>query len=367
MKNSLKSFAALITIDWYLLLLFLIFAVVSLVLLYSAGSGEFQYVQKQALNFLIAFISMLVIAQLPVRHIRTLTPWIYLLFIGLLIFVLFAGQTGKGAQRWISFGGISLQPSEIVKVILPAMLVWWLEKTRGSNQSIIVWLGFIILTCVPLALIVLQPDLGTSLMISANVIIIIIAIGVSKKKIAGLFALGISALPILWLNMHAYQKSRVLTFLDPFKDPLGHGYHVIQSQTAIGSGGIVGKGWLNGTQSQLNFVPEQHTDFIFSLLAEEFGFIGIIVLFLLYFCVLIRGLLIAWNAQNFFTQVLAISLTTSFFINAIVNIAMVTGLLPVVGLPLPLISYGGSALLTHALAFGLLISIGSHKLYIINK
>ncbi len=362
----IKQLTEKIVFDWWIFMGFVSFAVISVVLLYSSGSGQLFYAQKQLIYYLVCLITLFFVAQIPVQQIQKFSPFFYILLVMMLVFVFLKGQ-GQGAQRWIELGLFNIQPSEFMKVVLPIMLSWWLEKTNNSRNYLAIGLVYLLIVSIPLALIILQPDLGTSIMIGLTAGVIILLVGMPWKYILGLIALCLTVVPFLWVNMHSYQKQRVLTFLDPYTDPLGHGYHTIQSQIAIGSGGLSGKGWLQGTQSQLNFVPEQHTDFIFSLLAEEFGFLGILALFALYTFVLLRGLYIAYQAQETFARVLAASLIISFFLNAVVNMSMVLGLLPIVGLPLPLISYGGSSMLTHSLAFGLIMAISSERLYLLRK
>ena len=356
-----------INLDAFLTIGFLLMTMTSLVLLYSAGGGELVYIKKQFINACIAFAALIFIAQIPVQFIHRIVPFCYFLGVLALIFVLTSGHAGKGAQRWLNLGFITIQPSEFMKILLPLMLAWWLDKTINASPSYFAWIGFAIISAIPLSLVILQPDLGTSIMIATTAIFIIVLSGISWKILFAAGSVAIASLPLLWINMHAYQKSRVLTFLDPAKDPLGAGYQTIQSQIAISTGRLEGKGWLNGTQSQLNFVPEQHTDFIFSILAEEFGFLGVIALFALLFAILLRGLSIAYQSENTFTRLLSATLIAGFFLNCIVNIAMVVGLLPIVGLPLPFISYGGSSLLTHAIGFGILMSCCKTKLYWLRK
>ena len=288
------------------------------------------------------------------------TPYIFAIGVVLLIAVLVAGQIGKGAQRWLDFGLFRFQPSEIMKLAVPLMVAWYLSEYPLPPDGKRVLIAFMVIA-IPFILIVKQPDLGTSLLVAGAGFFALLFAGLSWKILAVLGVMGAASAPIAWSLMHDYQRQRVLTLLDPEKDPLGSGYHIIQSKIAIGSGGLYGKGWLNGTQSQLDFLPERSTDFIFAAYAEEFGFIGILVLLAIYLFILVRGLLIAVQAQDTFTRLLAGSLIMTFFIYVFVNIGMVTGLLPVVGLPLPLVSYGGTSVVTLMAGFGILMSIHTHR------
>jgi rod shape determining protein RodA len=287
-------------------------------------------------------------------------PWIYGLGILLLIGVLLFGDIGKGAQRWLNLGVFKFQPSEMVKLAVPLMIAWYLAKQPLPPKLKTIALTFILIA-IPVGLIAKQPDLGTSLLVGSAGIFALFLAGISWRFIITLFGLAAAAAPVVWMNMHNYQKQRVLTFLDPEKDPLGSGYHIIQSKIAIGSGGLFGKGWFNGTQSQLDFLPERHTDFIFAVLSEEFGLVGVLLLLLLYLFVILRGLYIASQAQETFGRLLAGSLILVFFVYLFVNTGMVSGLLPVVGVPLPLISYGGTSLVTLMAGFGILMSIHTHR------
>ena len=277
-----------------------------------------------------------------------------------LIAVLLFGETSKGAQRWIDIG-IRFQPSEIMKLAVPLMVAWYFAE-KALPPSFLQTVGSLVLVFTPVVLIMLQPDLGTSLLIGASGLFVVFFAGIRWRYILGAILLAGVLIPIMWFFvMHDYQKGRVLTFLNPERDPLGAGYHIIQSQIAIGSGGIYGKGWLNGTQSQLEFLPERHTDFIFAVIGEEFGLVGIMLLLALYAFVIVRGIYISLQGQETFSRLLGAALILTFFIYIFVNIGMVSGLLPVVGLPLPLISYGGTSIVTLMAAFGILMSIQTHR------
>lgn len=350
-------------LDLPLLLGLLVLSAVGLFILYSASNQSMDVVGRQALHLAIAFTVMLVVAQIPPDHLRKWAPWLYAAGLVLLAAVLVFGYVGKGAQRWLDLGVVRFQPSEIMKIALPMMIAWFLaDEPLPPSKSRIFYTC--ILFIVPTALIAKQPDLGTSLLIGGIGIVVLLLAGISWGLVAGFLLLMSAGAPLLWYVMHDYQRQRVLTFLNPENDPLGAGYHIIQSKIAIGSGGLYGKGWLNGTQSHLEFLPERSTDFIFAVYGEEFGFIGIILLLILYMFVIVRGTYIATQAQDTFSRLLSGGLILTFFIYIFINIGMVIGLLPVVGLPLPLLSYGGTSLVTLFAGFGVLMSVHTHrKLY----
>ncbi len=331
-----------------------------LIVLYSASGENLAQVQRQAIRIVLALVIMLAVAQIAPTTLRRWSPWLYTLGVLMLIAVLAFGEVGKGAQRWLDLGVVRFQPSEMVKLAVPLMIAWYLAEKRLPPS----WqrLAFAaLLTVVPVLLIAKQPDLGTALLVGCAGIFVLFLAGISWRLIGGLIVALAGAAPVVWYLMREYQRQRVLTFLDPEKDPLGAGYHIIQSKIAIGSGGIYGKGWLNGTQSQLDFLPERHTDFIFAVLSEEFGLAGVLVLLSLYLFVIARGLYIATRAQDTFARLLTGSLTLVFFVYLFVNTGMVSGLLPVVGVPLPLVSYGGTSLVTLMAGFGILMSIHTHR------
>jgi rod shape determining protein RodA len=338
-----------------------------LAVLYSAGGNDLGLVKRQLLHLGLAIVVMIGIAQIPPGRLKQASPWIYLLGIALLVAVLFIGDIGKGAQRWLQFGGFRFQPSEIVKVAVPMMAAWYMANRELPAR---IWhqATAFVLILIPAALIIKQPDLGTAILVAAAGIFVLFFSGLSWRLIlftciAGVVGIGIIVTypDILDSFLHEYQKRRVLTLLNPQNDPLGAGYHIIQSTIAIGSGGIYGKGWLNGTQSHLDFLPEQHTDFIFAVIGEELGLTGITIMMLLYLFIIMRGLYISVMADTSFGRLLAGSLTMVFFIYLLVNTGMVTGILPVVGVPLPLISYGGTSLITILASFGILMSIHTHR------
>ena len=348
-------------VDWPLLAGILILTTVGLVVQYSASGQDWSIVSRQMIMLGIAYVVMFVLAQLQPYHIEMWTPWVFAFGIILLLIVLFFGDTGKGAQRWLDLGLFRFQPSEIMKLAVPMMVAWYVaERALPPSMSRLAIALVIIL--VPVVLIAKQPDLGTSLLVASAGIFVLLLTGLSWKWIASAVITFSAVTPIGWFYlMHDYQRQRVLTFLNPESDPLGSGYHIIQSKIAIGSGGLYGKGWLNGTQSQLDFLPERSTDFIFAVFAEEFGLIGIILLLSIYLYIIFRGLTIAYQAQSSFTRLLAGSLTLTFFVYVLVNIGMVSGLLPVVGVPLPLVSYGGTSMVTLMSGFGILMSIHTHR------
>ena len=355
-KNLLK----ILHIDAWLLLCILMLLSASLVLVYSSSGGDMDVVTRHLVRIGFSLGLMVVFAQIPPNILYIFTPWLFLLGILMLIGVILFGDIGKGAQRWLEIGPVRFQPSEIMKLVLPITVAWLFAHTTlpPGYLRLMVGAGFIALTA---GLIVVQPDLGSALLITMSGLFVLFFAGLSWRFMLGSVTVAVISLPILWHFMRDYQKQRVLTFLDPETDPLGSGYHIIQSKIAIGSGGIEGKGFLGSTQAHLEFLPESTTDFIFAVLAEEFGLIGVISLLALYLLVIARGLYIASQAQDNFTRLVAASLTMTLFVYVLVNIGMVSGLLPVVGLPLPLISYGGSAMMTLMISFGILMSIHTHK------
>lgn len=344
------------------LLLFgiLLLTATGLGVLYSAGDQSIDLINRQTTRLLLAFMVMMILAHVPSNGIRFWSPWIYGLGVVLLILVLVAGDMGKGAQRWLDLGFVRFQPSEMMKLATPMMIAWFFSD-RALPPSFKSLLVAAVLILLPTLLIAKQPDLGTALLIFAAGFFVIFLAGMSWKLIVGMLLGGAALLPVLWHVMHDYQRSRVLTFLDPERDPLGSGYHIIQSQIAIGSGGAYGRGWLNGSQSHLDFLPEQSTDFIFAVFAEEFGLIGGVLLLSLYGFIILRGLMIAALAQDTYGRLLGGSLSLTFFVYLFVNVGMVSGILPVVGVPLPLISYGGTSMVTLMAGFGILMSINSHR------
>ena len=347
-------------IDVPLLIALIGVSAIGLLVLYSAGGSDMDLIGRQLLRLCIAFTTMFAVAQVTPRWLQRMTPWIFAVGILLLLAVLIEGEISGGAQRWLDLYFVRFQPSEMMKLAVPMMVAWYLaDAPLPPNRFQL--LASSVLTIVPTLMIIKQPDLGTALLIASAGFFVLFLAGLQWRLMAILGGLAAAAAPLLWHFMHDYQRMRVMTFLNPQNDPLGAGYHTIQAEIAIGSGGLFGKGWLNGTQSQLDFLPERSTDFIFAVLSEEFGFIGITVLFTCYMVIVIRGTLIAVQAQDTFTRLLAGSLAMTFFVYVIVNTGMVTGLLPVVGVPLPMISYGGTSIVTLMAGFGILMSIQTHR------
>ncbi len=346
-------------IDGPLLVGLMLICGLGLFVLYSAVGESNRLLMNQMVRLGVGFVAMLIVAQLPPGFLRRWTPWGYALGLVLLVLVLTKGDVGQGARRWLDIG-IRFQPSEAMKLGVPMMAAWFLHDRQIPPK-----IGHIaiiaVMIIVPTILIARQPDLGTALLIAASGIIVIILAGMSFRLIIGL---GIAAIPgalVLWNFMQDYQKQRVLTLLDPDSDPLGAGYNIIQSKIAIGSGGTFGKGWTNGSQAQLEFLPERDTDFIFAVLGEEFGLLGALTLLVLYMFVIGRGLYIAVQAHDTYSRLLAGSISLTFMVYVFVNTAMVTGLVPVVGVPLPLVSFGGTSMVTLMAGFGILMSIHSHR------
>lgn len=328
--------------------------------LFSASGTDVDMLLRQGARIGAALLVMLVVAQINVAWIRRVAPWVYGVGTVMLVLVLISGEMGGGAQRWLDIG-IRFQPSEVMKLAVPAMLAWLLHD-RPLPPSMLLNGVLLLLIAVPVAMIALQPDLGTAIMIALTGVTVIFVAGISLVYVIAAVPVAAGSALILWnFYMHDYQKQRVLTLLDPEKDPLGAGYHIIQSKIAIGSGGMFGKGWLNGSQGQLEFLPERTTDFIFAVIGEEFGFIGVTVLLTLYLLIVVRGFMIAAAAQDTFSRLLAGSISLTFFFYVFVNTAMVTGLLPVVGVPLPLVSAGGTSMVTLLAGFGILMSIQTHR------
>ena len=345
--------------DGMLALIVFVLLSVALVTLYSAGIDVPGRVEDQLRNILIGFAVMWIAANVPPQVLMRVAVPVYALGIALLIGVAMFGLVKKGSRRWINLG-IVVQPSEIMKIAMPLMLAWFFQKREGQ----IGWREYLVaalLLMVPVGLIARQPDLGTALLVLAAGFYVIFLAGLSWKILAGLLLAAGASLPVVWSMLHDYQRARVMTLIDPTTDPLGKGFHIIQSTIAIGSGGIYGKGWLNGTQSHLAFIPERTTDFIFAVFSEEFGLIGNGVLLLLYLLLIARGMVIAANAATLFARLLAGAITLIFFTYAFVNMGMVSGILPVVGVPLPFMSYGGTALVTLGLGVGILMSIQRHR------
>ena len=333
---------------------------VGLVTLFSAADQSITRVTSQAMSLSFAVVLMWIFANIaPQKLARGAVP-LYVLAVAMLVGVALFGVVVNGSRRWLNLGVARFQPSELMKIALPLMLAWYFQKFEGR----IGWKDFVfaaVLIVVPVYLIKRQPDLGTSLLIAASGFYVLFLAGLSWKVIVGLVAAAAAVGPMVWTHLHDYQRERILTFLDPGRDPLGAGYHSMQASIALGSGGIVGKGWLNGTQTHLDFLPERHTDFIFAVFGEEFGLIGAGVLLLLYLLLIGRAMVITANASTLFARLVAGAITLMFFTYAFVNMAMVSGLLPVVGVPLPLVSYGGTAMISLFIGLGILMSVQAHR------
>ena len=347
-------------IDFPLFLAFMAIFMISLTTIYSASNGSIDAVVNQGIKILISISAMVVVAQFSPLSYARVGPWLYFLCLVLLILVLVIGETRNGATRWLNIGITSFQPSELMKIAMPLMIARYIARGALPPNVSSVALS-ITIVLIPSYLIMQEPDLGTSILIAFSGLVVIFLSGLKKRYLAIAFTLFLAYLPFMWSSIHPFQKKRVLSFLNPESDPLGSGYHLIQSKIAIGSGGLFGKGWLNSTQGQLDFLPERTTDFIFAILAEEFGFLGVSLLIGIYLFIIGRGIMIAINAQDLFSRLLASSISLTFFVYVFVNIAMTTGLLPVVGVPLPLISSGGTSMVTIMIGLGMLISVQTHR------
>ena len=333
---------------------------VGLMTLFSASEQNTARVTGQLANVGVAFAVMWIAANIPPHILKNFAVPAYAIGIMLLVAVDLVGEIVNGAQRWLNLGVTRIQPSELMKIAVPLMLAWYFDRYEATLRVKHFAVAALLLL-VPIGFIAKQPDLGTAILILASGFYVIFLAGLSWKILLALVAAGCASLPVLWSFMHDYQRRRILTLIDPTQDPLGAGYHTIQSTIAVGSGGVSGKGWLNGTQTHLDFLPERTTDFIFAVYSEEFGLVGNGLLLCLFLLVIGRGLLIAAEAPSLFARLLAGSLSLSFFTYAFVNMGMVSGILPVVGVPLPLISYGGTALVTLFLGFGILMSIRTNR------
>ena len=347
-------------IDRHLLAAVAALMLVGLITLYSASGESLARVAQQQANIVIALGVMWLAANIPPHYLQRLALPVYLLGLVLLFGVAGFGEVVNGARRWLHVGVTRIQPSELMKVAVPMALAWYFDR----YEAVLKMRDFVIasiMLVVPVLLIAKQPDLGTALLITAAGFYVIFLAGLSWKILVGLVAAVLASMPLLWSVMHDYQRQRILTLLDPNQDPLGAGYHTIQATIALGSGGFFGKGWLNGTQAHLDFLPERSTDFIFAVFSEEFGLFGNLVLVTLFLFVIGRGMFISFNASTLFTRLLAGAITLTFFTYVFVNMGMVSGILPVVGVPLPLVSYGGTSLVSILFGIGILMSIHTHK------
>ena len=350
-------------ISWSLVFLLMILAAIGFAMLYSAASGEWDpWASRQMIRFSIGLFLMIAVAVTDIQVWMRYAYTLYFLVLGLLVAVEVMGEIGMGAQRWINIGFIQVQPSEIMKITLVLSLARYfhgatLEEIARPTRLIVP----LLLLAAPVVLVLRQPDLGTAIMLTMTAGVIFFLAGVKAWKFGVIIGTALAALPIAWSFLHGYQKNRILTFLDPESDPLGSGYHILQSKIALGSGGLFGKGYLHGTQSHLNFLPEKQTDFIFTMLAEEFGMAGGLIILGIYVLVIIYGFAIALRVRNQFGRLVALGIIGTFFFYVFINIAMVMGLVPVVGVPLPLISYGGTAMLSLMIGFGFILCAYVHR------
>jgi rod shape determining protein RodA len=347
-------------LDGILFAFMLALMALGLFVLMSASNASTARVTAQLANMTVAIGVLWVFANIPPHFLMRLAFPLYVLGVLLLVGVAVFGEVVNGARRWLDVGVTRIQPSELMKIAVPLALAWYFDR-YGATLRLSHYVVGAVMLLIPVGLIARQPDLGTAVLISASGFFVLFLAGLSWRIIIGLGVAGAAALPFAWTVLHDYQRQRILTLLDPAQDPLGSGYHTIQSTIAVGSGGLFGKGWMHGTQTHLDFIPERTTDFIFAVYAEEFGLLGILVLLALFLLVIGRGMLITANAPTLFTRLLAGAITLTFFTYAFVNMGMVSGILPVVGVPLPLVSYGGTSLVSICLGFGILMSIHSHK------
>ncbi len=362
MRRWLPAWVGAPRLDPMMLFLLMLIMSFGLAVLYSASGQDMAMVNRQMVRLGFGLLVMLVISQVPPRVLRAWTPWLYGLGVALLLATWVMG-VGRGTQRWLDFGLFRFQPSELMKLAVPMMVAWYLHPRvlPPAWKATAVTLGILL---IPTLLIARQPDLGTALLVAASGIFTLYLAGLRWRVLFGFVGLATAAAPVLWLVMKEYQRDRVRTFLNPEADPLGNGWNIIQSKIAVGSGGLTGKGWLNGTQSHLEFIPERHTDFILAVLSEEFGLIGVVLLMLTYMLLIARGLHISSIARDTGSRLLAGALSLTLFVYVLVNGGMVSGILPVVGVPLPLISYGGTSAVTLLAGFGMMMSIYGHRKFI---
>ena len=347
-------------LDYPLLFLLFTLMLLSLFVQYSASGEDNTRLMAHGINMLIALAVMVLVANIPPPYLLALAVPLYTMGVILLVGVALFGDVVNGSRRWLHLASIRIQPSEILKIAAPLMLAWYFHYHEATLRLKDYGIAALLLA-VPVALVARQPDLGTALLIAASGFYVLFFAGLPWRILIGMIVAGVASMPIIWHFLHDYQKQRVLTLLSPDQDPLGAGYHIIQSSIAIGSGGYFGKGWLQGTQSHLDFLPEHSTDFIFAVFGEEFGLLGNALLLLLYLAIIARGLIIAVHAPTLFARLMAGSVTLAFFTYAFVNMGMVSGILPVVGIPLPMMSYGGTAMVMVMLGFGIVMSVKTHR------
>jgi rod shape determining protein RodA len=346
--------------DWPFFLPILGLATLSFIVLYSAGDEDPGLVLGQAARFGVALAVFFVAAAIPPRVLALLAPYAYAATLAMLVLVPLVGAEGMGAQRWLAVGPLTIQPSELMKLVLPLTLAAFLSHQDYPPRPAVLFTSLVLIG-LPAGLVADQPDLGTAVLITASGLVILFLAGASLRLFVALGALVLASLPAIWYMLHDYQRQRLVGFLNPSADPYGAGYHITQSKIAIGSGGFTGKGWLEGTQAQLDFLPERHTDFIFAVLSEEFGMLGALVLLALYLLLTLRGLTIAFRSREMYSRLVAAGLSTVFFFYVVINMGMTTGLLPVVGVPLPLVSFGGSSLVALLAGLGLVMGISMRR------
>ena len=347
-------------LDGPLLIALLFLSALGLVVIFSASDQDWDVMMRQAIRLGVSLVAMVVLAQVSPETLRRLSPHLFLIALVALLGVLFVGVTVKGAQRWLDLGLVRFQPSELMKLAVPMAVAWLLTRGRLPPGFTMV-LAAVIVTLVPAGLVVVQPDLGTAIMLIVSGMIVVFLSGIRWRYIMMLFAALAALAPFLWLRLDGYQQQRILTLFDPFADPLGSGYQIIQAQIAIGSAGLWGKGWLEGSQSHLEFIPERSTDFIFAVFAEEFGLIGVLMLVVLYLFIVGRCLVMAYYTRETYSRLLMGALALTFFFYLFVNLGMVSGILPIVGVPLPLVSYGGTSMVTLMAGFGMIMGMHARR------
>ena len=363
MIKVLEKYKKRIDIPLLAITFFIIF--MGLVTLSGSNLDNSNIIVNQVINIFVGLIIFTILIFTNPRILFSYAPVLFSITIFLLILVHFFGVESNGAKRWLAFGVLNLQPSELMKITLPLMIAW-LYQHYQNKISLRLHFTAIFLICIPVYLVLLQPDLGTSIMIALSGFLIIFLAGISWRLIISSMIIAILSSPLIWINLHTYQKNRIINMLDPFVDPLGTGYHTIQSMIAIGSGGSFGKGWGEGSQTNLNFLPEANTDFIFAVYSEEFGFFGVTIIFALFLLLIFRIFILANNMQSTFSKLLTVSLGVSIFSAIFVNIAMISGLVPIVGLPLPFMSYGGTSMVVSLASIGIIMSLNNHKTLIAN-
>jgi rod shape determining protein RodA len=359
LSSSAKLLSAL-NLDGPLLVGLGLLALYGLAILYSASGQSLDTILRTLIRIALGTAAMLALTHASPNLLRRLSPWIYVLGVLLLLVVELTGVIGKGAQRWLNLGIVRFQPSEVMKLAVPMLAAWYLHD-RPLPPDLRAMLMLAVIIFLPAGLVAMQPDLGTAALIAASGALLVLMAGLSLRVVMLLLLLAVGGAVAGWHFLHDYQRERVLTFLNPETDPLGAGYHIIQSQIALGSGGVFGKGWMHGSQAQLQFLPERSTDFIFAVVGEEFGLIGLLLLLALYLFIVARSVWLAMQTNDTYSRLLALSLGLTFFVYVFINAGMVSGLLPVVGVPLPLVSYGGTSVVTLLAGFGIVMGLYSHR------